>query len=102
MTLNRNIIAILFYLIGAEFSSIAQVNKLDFFISQGLIHSPVLMDISDQSSSNTVDSLLIKAGQKPHVSYNGLLYYAPVVNGIGYSEVITNIIIFTRLKFYRL
>ena len=27
----------------------------------------------------------------PQVSYNGLLYYAPVINGIGYSEVITNI-----------
>jgi hypothetical protein len=42
-------------------------------------------------NSNIVDSLLIKAGQKPQISFNGLVYYAPVINGVGYSEVITNI-----------
>jgi hypothetical protein len=71
--------------------SFAQKKDLDFFISQGIIHSPVLKDISNQVSSTSVDSLLVKAGQKPQVSYNGLLYYAPVINGTGYSEVITNI-----------
>jgi outer membrane protein TolC len=91
MSKNRYIIAILFYLIGLELPSFAQVNPLDFFINHGLIHSPVLKDISNQVSSNAVDSLLVKAGQKPQVSYNGLLYYAPVINGIGYSEAITNI-----------
>lgn len=91
MLKNRCIIALLFYLTGAELSSFAQDNRLEFFISQGLMHSPVLKDIINQTSSNSVDSLLIKAGQKPQVSYNGLLYYAPVINGIGYSDVITNI-----------
>lgn len=71
--------------------SFAQVNTLDFFINQGLIHSPVLKDMNNQVSSNMLDSLLIKAGNRPQVSYNGLLYYAPVINGIGYSDVITNI-----------
>ena len=69
----------------------AQVNSLDFFINQGFVHSPLLKDLSNQVNSNTVDSLLIKAGQKPQVSYNGLLYYAPVINGIGYSDVLTNV-----------
>jgi hypothetical protein len=69
----------------------AQENSLDFFINQGIAHSPVLKDIGNQVSSNMVDSLLVKAGKMPQVSYNGLLYYAPVINGIGYSEVITNI-----------
>ena len=67
------------------------MNSLDFFINQGLVHSPVLKDLGNQVSANRVDSLLVKAGQMPKVSYNGLLYYAPVINGIGYSEVITNI-----------
>jgi outer membrane protein TolC len=71
--------------------SIAQVKSLDFFIDQGLIHCPVLKDINNLVNSNIVDSLLIKAGQKPQISFSGLLYYAPVINGVGYSEVITNI-----------
>ena len=74
-----------------QLASLAQVNSLDFFINQGLVHSPVLKDIGNQVISNSVDSMLVRAGQMPQVSYNGLLYYAPVINGIGYSEVITNI-----------
>jgi hypothetical protein len=50
-----------------------------------------LKDIRNQVNSTVFDSLLIKAGKKPQVSFNGLLYYAPVINGIGYSDVITNI-----------
>ncbi len=69
----------------------AQQRDLDFFINQGLVYSPLLKDIDNQVNSNTIDSLLLKAGQKPQVSFNGLLYYAPVMNGVGYSEVITNI-----------
>ena len=38
-----------------------------------------------------MDSLLVKAGQKPQIGFNGQVYFAPVINGIGYSEVITNI-----------
>ena len=91
MKKSRYIIAILFYLVGLEITSFAQVNNLEFYINQGLIHSPVLKDISNQISTNAFDSLLVKAGQKPQVSYNGLLYYAPVISGIGYSEAITNI-----------
>ena len=91
MNKNLQIFKILFCLSILQLPSFAQVNTLDFFVNQGLIHSPVLKDINNQVSSNTVDSLLIKAGQKPQVSFNGLVYYAPVINGVGYSEVITNI-----------
>jgi outer membrane protein TolC len=82
---------ILSFLSILQLSSIAQVSTLDFFINQGLIHSPLLKDINNQVSSTSTDSMLVKAGQKPHVSYQGLLYYAPVIYGIGYSDVITNI-----------
>lgn len=91
MKKNRLFPIILIYLSILQFPSFAQVKSLDFFINQGLIHSPVLKDINNQVNSNLVDSMLVKAGQKPQVSYKGLLYYAPVINGIGYSEVITNI-----------
>jgi outer membrane protein TolC len=91
--MNKKLLILIFILNSAIFqlSSFAQGNTLDFFINQGLVQSPVLKDIGNQVSSNIIDSLLVKAGQKPQVSYNGLLYYAPVINGIGYSEVITNI-----------
>lgn len=91
MIMSRYIFSIFFLSVILENPSFAQNNNLDFFINQGIIHSPVLKDISNQVSSTSVDSLLIKAGHKPQVSYNGLLYYAPVINNIGYSEVITNI-----------
>jgi outer membrane protein TolC len=91
MKTNRFFTLVIFCLCILQFPALAQVKSLDFFIDQGLIHSPVLKDIANQVNSNTVDSMLIKAGQKPQVSFNGLLYYAPVINGIGYSEVITNI-----------
>lgn len=91
MKKNRLFPIILIYLSILQFPSFAQEKSLDFFINQGLIHSPVLKDINNQVNSNLVDSMLVKAGQKPQVSYNGLLYYAPVIYGIGYSEVITNI-----------
>lgn len=68
-----------------------QVSDLDYFISQGLAHSPALKDISNQISTNNVDSLLIKAGQKPQVNFSSGLYYAPVIYGVGYAEPITNV-----------
>jgi outer membrane protein TolC len=74
-----------------RFPVYGQVNTLDYFIEQGLNHSPVLKDINNQISSIIIDSLLVRAGTKPLVGFNGLAFYAPVINGVGYSEVITNI-----------
>jgi len=83
---------ILFFPLGIFLqSATAQIKSLDYFIDQGLAHSPLLKDLRNQVNSTVFDSLLIKAGKKPQVSFNGLLYYAPVINGIGYSDVITNI-----------
>lgn len=91
MNKNLLIFAILIYLSIIQMPSFAQENTLDFYINQGLVHSPLLKDLNNQLSSNTMDSLLVKAGQKPHIGFNGQVYYAPVINGVGYSEVITNI-----------
>ena len=43
------------------------------------------------SAGLSVACQLVKAGKKPQASYNGSLYYAPVINGIGYAEPLTNI-----------
>jgi outer membrane protein TolC len=68
----------------------AQIRDLDFYLQQGLSNSPFLKDLSNQRRSNALDSLLITAGRRPQVNFDGLLYYAPVINGYGYSEAITN------------
>jgi outer membrane protein TolC len=68
----------------------SQIRNLDFFIQQGLTNSPLLKDLDNQMRSNSLDSLLIKAQRVPQINFNGQLSYAPIINGYGYSEAITN------------
>lgn len=68
----------------------SQERSLAYFLTQGLSNSSVLKDLNNQSRSNSIDSLLVKAGYKPLVNFNAWLMYAPVINGYGYSDVITN------------
>jgi outer membrane protein TolC len=51
----------------------------------------MISDLNGQIRLNQVDSLLIKAMNKPRVEFRGYAFYAPVVNNIGYSEILTNI-----------
>ncbi|MEI6682873.1 MAG: TolC family protein [Bacteroidota bacterium] len=69
----------------------AQVRRLDFYLQQGLANSPLMKDLANQIHSNTFDSLIIHATRMPQVNFNGLMSYAPVINGYGYSEAVTNI-----------
>lgn len=68
----------------------SQEKSLDFFLNQGLFSNPVLKDLNNQMHSISVDSLLVKAGVMPQVNFNTWLMYAPVINGYGYSDPITN------------
>ena len=67
-----------------------QDHSLDFYISRGTTNNPVLKDISNRIRTNQYDSLIARASYLPQVNFNGLMMYAPVVNGWGYSDVITN------------
>ena len=69
----------------------SQEQTLDYFLQQGIKNSPLIRDLNGQIRSNRIDSLLIKAMNKPRVEFRGYAFYAPVVNNIGYSEIITNI-----------
>ncbi len=60
------------------------------YLENGVSNSPVLKDLSIQIQSNQYDSLIARATYLPQVNFNGLLMYAPVINGWGYSEAITN------------
>jgi outer membrane protein TolC len=69
----------------------SQEQTLDYFLQQGIKNSPLIRDLNGQIRSNRIDSLLIKAMNKPRVEFRGYAFYAPVGNNIGYSEIITNI-----------
>lgn len=77
-------------LLSACHLSYSQDHSLDYYISQGVANNPVLKDISNQIRSNQYDSLITRATYLPQVNFNGSMMYAPVINGWGYSDVITN------------
>lgn len=70
--------------------SFAQARNLDYFIQQATANSPLLKDLQNQVKINQLDSLLIRAAQRPQVSFNSNNSYAPVINGFGYDKAITN------------
>jgi outer membrane protein TolC len=72
-------------------AAFAQNNtSLDYYLQAAKINSPLLKDLQNQILSNQVDSLRLKAGYKPQVNLNSAGLYAPIVNGYGYSEAVTN------------
>jgi len=71
-------------------ASLAQTNSLDRYLQIAKTNSPLLKDLQNQIASNQVDSLRLKAGLKPQVNLNTAGLYAPIVNGYGYSEPLTN------------
>ena len=82
----------LLYILGFFFSAVVSIaqNKLDYFINQALLNSPLLKDYQNLQLSLSLDSQIIRAAQKPQVNFVSNNLYAPVVNGWGYDEIITN------------
>lgn len=68
----------------------AQTNTLDHYLEVAKNNSPLLKDLRNQVASTKLDSLRLRAGFKPQVNANSGGLYAPVINGFGYSEAITN------------
>ncbi len=66
-------------------------NTLGSYLQAAIQNSPVSIDNQNQVHSLALDSMLIRAGLKPQVSFTSNDYYAPVINGYGYDEIITNI-----------
>ena len=63
---------------------------LSVYLDQGISASPVLKDLSNQIFSTRYDSLIARATYLPQVNFNASMMYAPIINGWGYSEVLTN------------
>ncbi|MEP7266718.1 MAG: TolC family protein, partial [Saprospiraceae bacterium] len=63
---------------------------MEFYIDQGLANSPLLKDYQNQVQASYYDSLLIMAAYKPQVMGSSFNSYAPVIQGWGYDNAITN------------
>lgn len=68
----------------------AQKNNLDYFVNQAIANSPLLKDFQNQVLSFSLDSQLIRATLRPQVNGISNNSYAPIINGYGYDEVISN------------
>lgn len=81
---------IIFLIIIFPLFSISQNKGLDYFINKSLAANPRSTELQNLILSNSLDSQLIFAGNKFHLTGSGNAYYAPVFNGYGYDVAITN------------
>ncbi|MCW3072277.1 MAG: TolC family protein [Bacteroidetes bacterium] len=81
---------LLFIVAFISLSASAQTLSLDSYVRQGLQNSPLLKDYSNQLQLNSMDSAVLNSQRKPQVSANGQIMAAPVYNGWGYDEAVTN------------
>src|SRR6476619_6461885 len=68
----------------------AQTHTLDYFLQNAKQNSPGLKDFQNQVLSLQIDSQLLKASLGPQVNFLSTNSYAPIINGWGYDEAITN------------
>ena len=68
----------------------AQQRSLDYYISEGLSHSPLLKDYNYQLQAASIDSLLVLSSFRPQAALNAQAMVAPASSDIGYDEAITN------------
>ena len=85
MKLLLNFLALLSFVSGE-----CQQHGLDYYFSHAKTNSPLLADYRNQMQSAQVDSQMIKASQKIQVNGVSANYYAPVISGYGYDNIITN------------
>lgn len=82
------LLVFLFVLVAGKLA--AQERNVNYYIEQALLNSPLLKDYRNQVLSNQVDSQRIRASYKPQVTGTSNNLYAPVINGYGYDNAITN------------
>ncbi len=73
-----------------ELTSFSQTRSLEYFINAGLQNSPLLNDLQNQLNSALIDSLIIRAQNKPQIEGQSLFLYSPYNSHFGYDEVITD------------
>lgn len=68
----------------------SQPKDLDYYLKAAQRNSPLLSEINNQAKIVQLDQLLFRAANKPQVSVEFAGQYAPVFNGFGYDEIVTN------------
>lgn len=68
----------------------APVTGLSFYLGQAMENSPLLKDYRNQVLTGEVDSQLVRAGYRPQVTGSSVNLYAPLINGWGYDQAISN------------
>ncbi len=86
----KNISLIIFILVLAD-SSHAQTRSLEYYINHAFATSPLLDEYRNQIELNRLDSQIFRASLKTQVNFLSYNYYAPIINGYGYDEPISNI-----------
>ncbi|HEY0245074.1 MAG TPA: hypothetical protein VGC01_05885, partial [Mucilaginibacter sp.] len=71
--------------------SLAQTYSLGHYLEIAKTTSPLLKDLKNQTALSQLDSLRLRASLKAQVNGSSGGYYAPVINGYGYSGAITNV-----------
>lgn len=85
--MNKWFIILLLFLSLRSFS---QPHDLKYFLQNAKQNSPGLKDFQNQVLSLQIDSQLLKASLGPQVNFLSNNSYAPIINGWGYDEAITN------------
>jgi outer membrane protein TolC len=86
----RKVFFLLFFISYSPFIY-AQHKDLNFYLQQAMQNSPLLQDYQNQVRSNRIDSMRIRAEKGIQVEALSTGTYAPVIQGWGYDEAITNI-----------
>lgn len=71
-------------------SNRAQNHDLEYYLTNARINSPLLKDYKNQISANQLDSQILRASYRIQVNGISNDSYAPVINGVGYDNLITN------------
>jgi outer membrane protein TolC len=68
----------------------AQPRTLEDYVQQAKENSPLIKGYQNQILQGQLDSLILKASLRPQVNMLSNNLYAPIINGHGYDEAITN------------
>jgi outer membrane protein TolC len=73
----------------SQFAS-AQHHTLGYYVDYAIKNSPLIKGYQNQIASSLIDSQILRSTLLPQVTGMSNNMYAPIINGYGYDEVITN------------
>jgi outer membrane protein TolC len=71
-------------------SAVACAQDLKYYLDKATANSPLLLDLRNQLGMIKLDSAILAANYQTHLDFNSTGTYAPVINGFGYDEALSN------------